>query len=345
MDKFLNDLRETFKKKEIKLSEIYNLDLSIDEYEELLECFKNNGITIIEDSTDYKLTDENEQYNTTNTLTEYLREISKYPLLTMEEEKELFRLYRAGNELAKEKLINSNLRFVVYISRKMMFTKYIGDQRNSLDFLDMIQEGNIGLMKAIEKFDVNKSYRLSTYAAWWIKQSIQRAIIETGSNIRIPDHTFLIANKLVAYRNEYFKNNGKEPEVSDYTEMFGYTEEQLKRYLGLEYSFISLQSPIAPGEKNSATLGEAISDGTSFEEELIDKLYDTNCWDKIKKVLTEREYEVLSKRLGKHSDKVYTLDSIGKDNNLSRERIRMIEARAIRKIKMKRKTIFGDNNQ
>lgn len=328
-------VEEIYDDKKIELSKLFSFDLSEEEYEELIARLKELKVEIIED----EAYSECLKFDSTDPVHEYLKEISSYPLLTADEEKKLFELYKNGDEGARKKLINSNLRLVVY-AVKRVHKEYIGNQKVSLNFLDLIQEGNIGLIKAIDKFDLSKGMRLSTYALWWIKQCIQRAIFDTGSLIRIPDNTGMKANRIIRYKYLYMIENGKEPSIDDYVKEFGYTVEQINRCLDLEYSLVSLQEPVKADEEGSALIETFVPDKHDYVEELVNKLYSEELWTKIKSILSEREYDILVKRMGKYAGDVYTLNRIGKEYNLTRERIRSLEHNALEKIKIKRKSLF-----
>ncbi len=254
----------------------------------------------------------------------YLKEMGKYPLMTAEEEIECAKRMEEGDALAKEQLAESNLRLVVSIAKK-----YVG---RGMLFLDLIQEGNIGLMKAVERFDYRKGYKFSTYATWWIKQAITRAIADQSRTIRIPVHMVDTINKVLRMQREMLGELGREPEPKEIAERMGYTEERVNEILKLSQEPVSLETPI--GEEDDSHLGDFIQDehiktpmqeatNTLLREKLIEVM-DT---------LTERERRVLIMRYGLEDGKERTLEEVGKEFHVTRERIRQIESKALWKIK------------
>ena len=254
----------------------------------------------------------------------YLREIGKIPLLTYEEELELAKRILEGDEEAKKKLTESNLRLVVSIAKK-----YVG---RGMLFLDLIQEGNMGLIKAVEKFDYTKGYKFSTYATWWIRQAITRAIADQARTIRIPVHMVETINKLLRTSRHLLQQNGREPTASEIAEEMEITVERVLEIQKIAQDPVSLETPI--GEENDSHLGDFIKDEdspspqdsasyTMLKEQLTD----------VMKTLTPREAKVLRLRFGLDDGKARTLEEVGKQFNVTRERIRQIEAKALRKLR------------
>jgi len=254
----------------------------------------------------------------------YLKEMGKYPLMTAEQEVECAKRIEQGDASAKEELAEANLRLVVSIAKK-----YLG---RGMSFLDLIQEGNIGLMKAVERFDYRKGYKFSTYATWWIKQAITRAIADQARTIRIPVHMVDTINKVMRAQRELLNELGREPEMEEIAKRMGMTPEKVNEVLKLAQEPVSLETPI--GEEEDSHLGDFIQDehiatpvqaatNTLLREKLIEVM-DT---------LSNREKKVLIMRYGLDDGKERTLEEVGKEFNVTRERIRQIEAKALWKIK------------
>lgn len=254
----------------------------------------------------------------------YLKEMGKYPLMTAEQEVECAKKIEQGDVAAKEELAEANLRLVVSIAKK-----YLG---RGMSFLDLIQEGNIGLMKAVERFDYRKGYKFSTYATWWIKQAITRAIADQARTIRIPVHMVDTINKVMRAQRELLNELGREPELEEIAERMGLTSEKVNEVLKLAQEPVSLETPI--GEEEDSHLGDFIQDehiatpvqaatNTLLREKLIE----------VMDSLSDREKKVLIMRYGLDDGKERTLEEVGKEFNVTRERIRQIEAKALWKIK------------
>lgn len=254
----------------------------------------------------------------------YLKEMGKYPLMTAEQEVECAKKIEQGDVAAKEELAEANLRLVVSIAKK-----YLG---RGISFLDLIQEGNIGLMKAVERFDYRKGYKFSTYATWWIKQAITRAIADQARTIRIPVHMVDTINKVMRAQRELLNELGREPELEEIAERMGLTSEKVNEVLKLAQEPVSLETPI--GEEEDSHLGDFIQDehiatpvqaatNTLLREKLIE----------VMDSLSDREKKVLIMRYGLDDGKERTLEEVGKEFNVTRERIRQIEAKALWKIK------------
>ena len=254
----------------------------------------------------------------------YLKEIGGYPLLSIDEEIELAKKIEAGDNYAKKKLAESNLRLVVSIAKR-----YVG---RGLSFLDLIQEGNLGLIKAVDKFDYTKGYKFSTYATWWIRQSITRSIADQSRTIRIPVHMSEVINKTYRVSRSLLQELGREPTEQELADALEMPIEKVREILKVSSDPISLDTPI--GEEDDSHLGDFIKDDSivgpedaaaySMLQEQISKLLGT---------LTEREQRVLTLRFGLDDGRTRTLEEVGKEFNVTRERIRQIEAKALRKLR------------
>ncbi|MDD2206030.1 MAG: RNA polymerase sigma factor RpoD [Aminobacterium sp.] len=254
----------------------------------------------------------------------YLREIGKVPLLEPEEEVALAKQVEAGSEVAKQKIIDANLRLVVSIAKK-----YIG---RGMLFLDLIQEGNLGLIRAVEKFDYRKGFKFSTYATWWIRQAITRAIADQARTIRVPVHMVETINKMVRVSRQLVQKLGREPsdeEIAAEMEIEASKVEEIRRIAQLP---VSLETPI--GEEEDSQLGDFIEDRDlpSPEESAASHLLHEQI-DEMLEALSEREREVLQYRFGLEDGRSYTLEEVGKRFGVTRERIRQIEAKALRKLR------------
>ena len=254
----------------------------------------------------------------------YLKEIGKVPLLTAEEEIELAKRMELGDEEAKKRLAEANLRLVVSIAKR-----YVG---RGMLFLDLIQEGNLGLIKAVEKFDYRKGYKFSTYATWWIRQAITRAIADQARTIRIPVHMVETINKLIRVSRQLLQELGREPTPKEIAEEMNMPVERVREILKISQEPVSLETPI--GEEEDSHLGDFIQDDnvpvpadaaafTLLKEQLVEVL----------STLTDREQKVLRLRFGLDDGRARTLEEVGKEFNVTRERIRQIEAKALRKLR------------
>ena len=254
----------------------------------------------------------------------YLREIGKIPLLTYDEELDLAKRILTGDEEAKQKLAESNLRLVVSIAKK-----YVG---RGMLFLDLIQEGNMGLIKAVEKFDYTKGYKFSTYATWWIRQAITRAIADQARTIRIPVHMVETINKLIRTSRHLLQKNGREPTPEEIAEEMEIPVEKVMEIQKIAQDPVSLETPI--GEEDDSHLGDFIQDDDSPAPQ--DSAAYTMLKEQLNDVmgtLTSREAKVLRLRFGLEDGKARTLEEVGKEFNVTRERIRQIEAKALRKLR------------
>ena len=254
----------------------------------------------------------------------YLKEIGKVPLLSAEEEIELAQRMENGDEEAKKRLAEANLRLVVSIAKR-----YVG---RGMLFLDLIQEGNLGLIKAVEKFDYRKGYKFSTYATWWIRQAITRAIADQARTIRIPVHMVETINKLIRVSRQLLQELGREPLPEEIAAEMNLPVERVREILKISQEPVSLETPI--GEEEDSHLGDFIQDDnvpvpadaaafTLLKEQLVEVLG----------TLTEREQKVLRLRFGLDDGRARTLEEVGKEFNVTRERIRQIEAKALRKLR------------
>ncbi|MBO4951723.1 MAG: RNA polymerase sigma factor RpoD [Lachnospiraceae bacterium] len=254
----------------------------------------------------------------------YLKEIGNVPLLSAEEEVELAKRMEAGDEKAKQKLAEANLRLVVSIAKR-----YVG---RGMLFLDLIQEGNLGLIKAVEKFDYEKGYKFSTYATWWIRQAITRAIADQARTIRIPVHMVETINKLIRVSRQLLQELGREPLPEEIAEVMDISVERVREILKISQEPVSLETPI--GEEEDSHLGDFIQDqNVPIPAEAAARKMLRDQLDEVLGTLTEREQKVLRLRFGMDDGRARTLEEVGKEFNVTRERIRQIEAKAIRKLK------------
>ena len=254
----------------------------------------------------------------------YLKDIGKVPLLSAEEEIELAKRMEAGDEMAKKKLAESNLRLVVSIAKR-----YVG---RGMLFLDLIQEGNLGLLKAVEKFDYRKGYKFSTYATWWIRQAITRAIADQARTIRIPVHMVETINKVTRVSRDLLQKLGREPLPEEVGEVMGLPKERVQEIMKIAQEPVSLETPI--GEEEDSHLGDFIQDEsipTPVEATNQTLLHEQ--LDEVVSTLTEREQRVIKLRFGWDDGRPRTLEEVGKEFNVTRERIRQIEAKARRKLR------------
>ena len=254
----------------------------------------------------------------------YLKDIGKVPLLSADDEIELARKMQDGDEEAKKKLSEANLRLVVSIAKR-----YVG---RGMLFLDLIQEGNLGLMKAVEKFDYQKGFKFSTYATWWIRQAITRAIADQARTIRIPVHMVETINKLTRVSRLLLQKFGREPTPAEIAEEMHITEERVREIQKIALDPVSLETPI--GEEEDSHIGDFVEDETSVTPS--DSVATTMLKETLLNVLnslTPREEKVLRLRYGVDDGRPRTLEEVGREFNVTRERIRQIEAKALRKLR------------
>lgn len=340
-EKILKELKNSINKKDNSLYYIdviqaaENHKLSVPETEELFDFIDEMGVLVVSDE-EKKDEDKDEQgseekkhyYNGAldSSIGFYLKELSNAELLSFEDEKKLSKAIKAGDKEAFRIMCESNLRLVVSIAKKYQYS--------SVPFLDLIQEGNLGLMKAVQRYDYTKGFKFSTYATWWIRQSITRAIADKGRTIRVPVHMVESINKLNKLKKDFEAENSREATEQDLARLSGFSLEKVKEVLKVALTPVSLDAPV--GEENESFLGDFIADETSVSpydhavaENLKDEVSD------ILKCLSKREREVVELRYGLNGEGPYTLAIIGERYNVTRERIRQIEANAIRKLKYK----------
>lgn len=284
---------------------------------------KKSGV-VIKPSGEIEVSDTAKNIPTDDPVRMYFKEIGKVPLLTAEEERDLAIRIEQGDEEAKKKLCESNLRLVVSIARRYL--------NRGLSFLDLIQEGNLGLIKAVEKFDYTKGYKFSTYATWWIRQAITRSIADQARTIRIPVHMVETINKLIRISRQLLQEYGREPTSEEIAEEMGITVEKVREIKKISQDPVSLETPI--GEEEDSHLGDFIPD------EDIPSPVDAAAYSMLQKqlrevldTLSDREKKVLILRFGLDDGRPRTLEEVGKEFNVTRERIRQIEAKALRKLR------------
>ncbi len=349
-DRYVADLVESAKKTNnvITTAEVSDyladLKLTVEDIEASYDMLEKEGITIVnsrdeipdydEDDDDGVVLNEEGGIDVDKTVPKnvptddpvrmYLKEIGKVSLLTAEEERELAIRMQNGDEEAKNKLCESNLRLVVSIAKRYL--------NRGLTFLDLIQEGNLGLIKAVAKFDYTKGFKFSTYATWWIRQAITRSIADQARTIRIPVHMVETINKLIRIQRQLLQEYGREPTAEEIAKEMGITVEKVREIKKISQDPVSLETPI--GEEEDSHLGDFIPDDdvqapvdaaayTMLKEQLMEVL-DT---------LSEREKKVLMLRFGLEDGRPRTLEEVGKEFNVTRERIRQIEAKALRKLR------------
>ena len=306
------------------------LELDPEQIDKVYEYFEAQGIDVlgamdmeedVEKEIDISLP---EGINIDDPVRMYLKEIGKVPLLSADEEIELARRMEEGDESAKKKLAEANLRLVVSIAKR-----YVG---RGMLFLDLIQEGNLGLIKAVEKFDYNKGYKFSTYATWWIRQAITRAIADQARTIRIPVHMVETINKLIRISRQLIQELGREPTAEELAQEMLMPVDKVREIMKIAQEPVSLETPI--GEEEDSHLGDFIPDDdipapadaaayTLLQEQLKDVL----------NTLTDREKKVLRLRFGLDDGRSRTLEEVGREFKVTRERIRQIEAKALRKLR------------
>lgn len=327
LNKLASILNELIEKGDVDLVNNENVSMLVSAY----YLMNNKENTEKEEkSNDFDYTDYD--VNDIDDVRLYLREIATSKLLTADEELELGKKISMGDEKAKKKLIESNLRLVVSIAKK-----YNGNA-GSLTILDLIQEGNIGLMKAVEKYDYSLGYRFSTYATWWIRQGIIRAIADQSRTIRIPSHLYEQIKKMNAVISRYITNNGEEPSDQMLADMFDVSVETIRERKMIMQDTLSLSQPIRTNDtEESEELGNFIKDPDINDDDFTDNVYYKDFLAAVfeRSTLTEREKEVIKYRYGIGTNgKRYTLEEIGKIFGITRERIRQIEGKALIKLKV-----------
>ena len=254
----------------------------------------------------------------------YLREIGRVPLLSSEDEIELAIKINEGDEIAKQKLTEANLRLVVSIAKK-----YVG---RGMYFLDLIQEGNVGLIKAVDKFDYTKGFKFSTYATWWIRQAITRAIADQARTIRIPVHMVETINRLKKIQSQLLHENGYEPTEELIAEKMNLPVERIREIMRVAQEPVSMETPIGP-EEDSRLMDFIKDDDALAPDEAALKTITNEDIDAVLKTLTAREEAVIRLRFGLYDGRCHTLEEVGSEFNVTRERIRQIEAKALRKLR------------
>ena len=326
-----------------EISEFFkDMELDADEFEKILDFLETNNIDVLrimddDDIDDDIILDDEDEVEVEkidlsvpdgvsieDPVRMYLKEIGKVPLLSAEEEIELAKRMELGDQEAKKRLAEANLRLVVSIAKR-----YVG---RGMLFLDLIQEGNLGLIKAVEKFDYRKGYKFSTYATWWIRQAITRAIADQARTIRIPVHMVETINKLIRVSRQLLQELGREPTPEEIAKEMNMPVDRVREILKISQEPVSLETPI--GEEEDSHLGDFIQDDnvpvpadaaafTLLKEQL----------EEVLGTLTEREQKVLTLRFGLEDGRARTLEEVGKEFNVTRERIRQIEAKALRKLR------------
>ncbi|MBE6084210.1 MAG: RNA polymerase sigma factor RpoD [Selenomonas ruminantium] len=317
-------------------------DLTPDEIDRMYDTFSQQGIEIVDDSSTADVGDDDIDVDDKDTeeveidlsvpegisiddpVRMYLKEIGRVPLLTADEEVALAKRMQDGDEIAQKRLAEANLRLVVSIAKR-----YVG---RGMLFLDLIQEGNLGLIKAVEKFDYTKGYKFSTYATWWIRQAITRAIADQARTIRIPVHMVETINKLIRVSRQLLQQLGREPSPEEIAKEMDISVERVREIMKIAQEPVSLETPI--GEEEDSHLGDFIedqdapapADAASFMllKEQLEEVLDT---------LTPREEKVLRLRFGLDDGRARTLEEVGQNFGVTRERIRQIEAKALRKLR------------
>ena len=326
-----------------EISEFFkDMELDADEFEKILDFLETNNIDVLrimddDDIDDDIILDDEDEVEVEkidlsvpdgvsieDPVRMYLKEIGKVPLLSAEEEIELAKRMELGDQEAKKRLAEANLRLVVSIAKR-----YVG---RGMLFLDLIQEGNLGLIKAVEKLDYRKGYKFSTYATWWIRQAITRAIADQARTIRIPVHMVETINKLIRVSRQLLQELGREPTPEEIAAEMNMPVDRVREILKISQEPVSLETPI--GEEEDSHLGDFIQDDnvpvpadaaafTLLKEQL----------EEVLGTLTEREQKVLTLRFGLEDGRARTLEEVGKEFNVTRERIRQIEAKALRKLR------------
>ena len=313
---------------------------NVEELDELYAALLENGIDVTdqrekliwEDPEEDLEINENDAYIkdiADDSVRLYLREIGRVPLLTSEQEIELAKRIEKGDKAAKDAMTEANLRLVVSIAKK-----YIG---RGLDLLDLIQEGSAGLLRAVEKFDFRKGFKFSTYATWWIRQAITRAIADQARVIRIPVHMVETINKLIRTQRRLVQELGREPVAAEIAAEMDMDEDKVNHILKIKQDIVSLEAPV--GEEDDSTLGEFIQDEDSVtpEDAATYQLLKEHV-DRVLSLLTPREQKILRMRFGLEDGRSHTLEEVGQEFGVTRERIRQIEAKALAKLRKHRES-------
>ena len=326
--------------------------LTVEQIEDIITYLENNGIDVLRvmndeltidedlvldaDDDAFRLDEEEEEdidldaidfldgIGTEDPVRMYLKEIGTVPLLTADEELRLAKKKAEGDQAAKERLIEANLRLVVSIAKR-----YTG---RGMSFLDLVQEGNLGLIKGVEKFDYTKGYKLSTYATWWIRQSVTRALADQARTIRVPVHMVETINKMSKMQRKLTLELGYEPSVTELANALDMTEEKVMEIMQIAREPASLETPI--GEEDDSNLGDFVADSNAVTPEgNVESVMLREHIDTLLEDLKERERQVIVLRFGLEDGHPRTLEEVGKEFNVTRERIRQIEAKALRKLR------------
>ena len=320
------------------INKLANDEIDPDQFDSILETIEAMGITVARSEAEQNLEAQAdtapvevdldlsvpEGISIDDPVRMYLKEIGRVPLLTADEEIDIAKRMEQGDEEAKKKLAEANLRLVVSIAKR-----YVG---RGMLFLDLIQEGNLGLIKAVEKFDYRKGYKFSTYATWWIRQAITRAIADQARTIRIPVHMVETINKLIRVSRQLLQEYGREPTPDEIAKVMGISEGKVREIIKIAQEPVSLETPI--GEEEDSHLGDFIEDDNAPApaEAASHALMKEQLWD-VLETLTPREEKVLRLRFGLDDGHQRTLEEVGREFNVTRERIRQIEAKALRKLR------------
>ena len=325
---------------------IEEVDFGMDKFDNLYDGLEDNGGGMPENISDAELAEieeeiqeevskladsenmarvlEQEGVSIDDPVRQYLKEIGRIPLLDREEERVLAERMANGDEEAKNKLVESNLRLVVSIAKK-----HLG---RGMYFLDLIQEGNLGLMKAVDKFDYTKEFKFSTYATWWIRQAITRAIADQARTIRIPVHMVETIHKVTKYSRQMLQELGREPTAEEIGEKIGMSADKVREILKISQDPVSLETPI--GEEEDSHLGDFIpDDDTPAPQDAAASTILREVIERELHTLTPREEHVIKLRFGLYDGRTRTLEEVGKEFDITRERIRQIEAKALRKLR------------
>jgi len=319
-------------------------DLTPDEIDRMYDTFSQQGIEIVDDSSTTDVGDDDIDMDDKDTeeveidlsvpegisiddpVRMYLKEIGRVPLLTADEEVALAKRMQEGDEIAQKRLAEANLRLVVSIAKR-----YVG---RGMLFLDLIQEGNLGLIKAVEKFDYTKGYKFSTYATWWIRQAITRAIADQARTIRIPVHMVETINKLIRVSRQLLQQLGREPSPEEIAKEMDITPERVREIFKISQNTVSLESPVGDDGEEDSVLGDFVADtqlATPYESASKQMLSEDI--EEILSGLSDREAKVIRMRFGLSNSRMMTLEEVGREFGVTRERIRQIESKALRNLR------------